>query len=436
MLSGDNGILQKATDAKTLTERSSVVEQARTDVLGYQVENKGEDLDKTQLKTVLDKYFDGVPDLTDMEKDTILNTELQTLAKYGTHTISVYEIYNGNFKGGAPQVTGNLNANEITGLPNGVVEISKEDVTNSTIKNNDNIRAVITGEVPIPNGFYYVGGTKDEGVVISDSVADSGKGTSHSVAQTLQGNQFVWIPVPVENDFKAYEGYNGSWVFINSIQEPYTNGYSTEVSEFNEMKSSVINNKGFFVARYEASNNNGNIESKQGKSVWNNISWGEILPGEYGSPGTLTDGAVYKAKQMYTENSGYNINSTLIYGIQWDAIMVWIDSAYKTHSCDTTNSYVANSSSKGYYNQSSPAVTGSSDIYAVKNIYDLAGNVMEWTMEMNRGDYGMVERVSRGGAYYTNVNKGYSASCRYGNSSMSRSDIFRFSNYFIFINMI
>ena len=98
MLSGDNGILQKATDAKTLTERSSVVEQARADVLGYQAENKGGDLDKTQLKTVLDKYFDGVPDLTDMQKDAILNTQLNTLAKYGIHSIAVYEIYNGNLK--------------------------------------------------------------------------------------------------------------------------------------------------------------------------------------------------------------------------------------------------------------------------------------------------------------------------------------------------
>ncbi|MBR0427977.1 MAG: hypothetical protein IJK18_07260 [Clostridia bacterium] len=75
-----------------------MIEQARTDVLGYQAENKGGDLDKTQLKNVLDKYFDEVPDLTDMEKDAILHTELNTLAKYGTHTIAVYEIYNGNIK--------------------------------------------------------------------------------------------------------------------------------------------------------------------------------------------------------------------------------------------------------------------------------------------------------------------------------------------------
>ena len=99
MLSGDNSILQKAAEAKTLTERAKIIEQARTDILGFQAENRGRDIDKTQLKTVLDKYFDGVPDLTDMEKDAILNTQLNTLAKYGTHSIAVSEIYNGSING-------------------------------------------------------------------------------------------------------------------------------------------------------------------------------------------------------------------------------------------------------------------------------------------------------------------------------------------------
>ena len=97
MLSGDNSILQKATDAKTFTSRASVVEQARTDILGYQAENKGTDLQKSQLQTVLEKYFKEVPDLENMSDTEILNKELETIAEYGTHTITVKEIFNGNF---------------------------------------------------------------------------------------------------------------------------------------------------------------------------------------------------------------------------------------------------------------------------------------------------------------------------------------------------
>jgi len=98
MLAGDNGILTKATDAKTYTERANVIEQAQTDILGYQAENKSGDLEKSQLKSVLDTYFRDVPDLTDMEKTAILNIELKTLEKYGNHTIKVSEIYDGAFK--------------------------------------------------------------------------------------------------------------------------------------------------------------------------------------------------------------------------------------------------------------------------------------------------------------------------------------------------
>ena len=94
MLSGDNSILQKATDAKTYTERASVIEQAQTDVLGYQAENKGGDLEKSQLKTVLDRYFKDVPDELP-DGDNLLNLELNTLDKYGKHTITISEIYKG-----------------------------------------------------------------------------------------------------------------------------------------------------------------------------------------------------------------------------------------------------------------------------------------------------------------------------------------------------
>ena len=98
---------------------------------------------------------------------------------------------------------------------------------------------------------------------------------------------------------------------------------------------------------------------------------------------------------MYADKEKYGVTSTLIYGVQWDAIMAWLDPAYTTGTCDTENSFVANSTGKGYYGQSSPTTTGSDANYAVKNIYDLAGNVYEWTMEA----YGSTYRVFRGGCY-------------------------------------
>ena len=247
--------------------------------------------------------------------------------------------------------------------------------------------------VLIPEGFYYVGGTKEEGIVISDDPDDEGKGTSHEVAQTLQGNQFVWVPVEVDEDFKTYEGYqNGSLQSRKSnCEEPYSGGYETEQDEYYAMKTSVLRYNGFYVGRYEAGTTassgtgiRGNLVVKQGANVYNNIKWGNSMT-------DATGGAVELAKNFDTERGYTSVTSTLIYGVQWDAIMAWIDPAYKTGSC-AEDSFVRDSTGKGYYNQSSPTVTGASESYTVKNIYDLAGNCYEWTMESYDTNY----RVIRG----------------------------------------
>lgn len=79
--------------------------------------------------------------------------------------------------------------------------------------------------------------------------------------------------------------------------------------------------------------------------------------------------------------------------------MQFIDPEYKNEdgTLYEKNSFVANSTGKGNYvanysETGSLAQTGSSSDYAVKNIYDLAGNVCEWTME----SYDTYDRVNRG----------------------------------------
>ena len=243
--------------------------------------------------------------------------------------------------------------------------------------------------VTIPDGFYYVGGTKSEGIVISDKEDDAGRGTGHEVAKTLVGNQFVWIPVEDDSLFNRYSGYaNGSNQnsdLTTTFTEPYANGYSTEASEYDAMKASVLANDGFYVGRYEAGTTNSARSSssgitdavtiKQGQYVYNYVGWSNSndMTNELG-------GAVELSKNFDTVNGYTSVTSTLIYGVQWDAIMNFIDPAYATGSC-AEDSFVRDSSGKGWYDQSDPTTTGSNENYAVKNIYDLGGNVYEWTME-------------------------------------------------------
>ena len=272
----------------------------------------------------------------------------------------------------------------------------------------------IVDTVPIPDGFYYAGGSKDTGLVISDDpddeIAWNAATSTQPVSKELEGNQFVWVPVEKPDLFQRYDGYwnNGSGTTLQGVkdmcQEPASNAAGWETTEYETMQTSVINNKGFYVARYEASEGTGEsagkVQSKAGAMPWVNIPWGTSMT-EVGN-----SGAVYRAQNMYND-SEHAVTSTLIYGVQWDAIMNFIDSNY-SNGDGTCNSFVSNSTGQGNYNEGENTNSwknnltscGSSDDYRVKNIYDLAGNVFEWTMEV----YSTDRRVYRGGYF------GYSGS--------------------------
>ena len=81
-----------------------------------------------------------------------------------------------------------------------------------------------------------------------------------------------------------------------------------------------------------------------------------------------------------------SVVSTLCYGVQWDAALQFIatNEEYKD--------YPTNSTGKGNYTENL-LKTGSSNDYELNNIYDMAGNFWEWTMEASSIDF----RVPRGG---------------------------------------
>ena len=256
----------------------------------------------------------------------------------------------------------------------------------------------IVDTVPIPDGFYYAGGSKDTGLVISDDsndeIAWNAATSTQPVSKELEGNQFVWVPVEKPDLFQRYDGYwnNGSGTTLQGAkdmcQEPASNAASWETTEYEAMQTSVINNKGFYVARYEASEgtgeSTGKVQSKAGAMPWVDIPWGTSMT-EVGN-----SGAVYRAQNMYND-SEHAVTSTLIYGVQWDAIMNFIDSNYSKEN-GTCNSFVSDSTDRGWYEQTSATNCG---YYQEKNIYDLAGNVFEWTMEA----VSTALRVYRGGSF-------------------------------------
>ncbi len=261
-----------------------------------------------------------------------------------------------------------------------VIKCSLGDASESYL--DDSIIDMISG-VPIPKGFVasQVTGenTKSSGLVIYEGTEPVTNENVATVRKTR--NQFVWVPVEDFSQFKR-ESFS-STELSNLYTEPYSGANQEEINEYNQMIESVKKYGGFYIGRYETSDDeSGKAQSKKGQTPLSNIKWGNSMT-------DLTGGAVEKARTLYSD-SKFGTVSTLIYGVQWDATIRWLEINYPGISKD--------SSSYGNYSTSYPLKTGVNEQYKTNNIYDLAGNMAEWTMET----YNSVSRVARGG-YCNNI---------------------------------
>ena len=278
------------------------------------------------------------------------------------------------------------------------------------------------GTVPLPNGFYYVGGDISTGLVISDK-----QGDTMSASGVNMGNQFVWIPVSSEDDLTrtnfdtngqptTEEPTDEKNYSVTDCSEPRIDGYATEASEYTTMKMQVLKYGGFYIGRYEAGVNsttlrtkvttNQTVVCKKGVAPYNYVPWGKNLndvntafvPGANNPDKVNTNGAVYLAKSMYSSSS--SVTSTLVYGCQWDAMC----------------RYIGDSQRRALINYD-VQLTGSYNTDVSKNIYDLAENCFEWTMEAT--DTG--NRVMRGGSYGTDdsINYRFSRNSSWSNDGIS-----------------
>ena len=222
------------------------------------------------------------------------------------------------------------------------------------------------------------------------------------------GDEYVWIKVPfdvlknipiqeidleganvgetdilnackdVEDALKEYtkdyreDGYEDKWYNGCGID----NATQYAKLKYNMLKS-IKENGGFYVGRYEAGKNDSNeLVCQRGNNVYNHI-------------------IVSRAQELASSKTKDNYKTTLMFGVQWDLICKFIEetgakSQYeiKTNSASWGN--YKDSSIDYYYNntkRNKPSgtqnliPTGSSEQTKVLNIYDLAGNVMEFTLE-------------------------------------------------------
>ena len=195
--------------------------------------------------------------------------------------------------------------------------------------------------------------------------------------------------------------------------------------EYKAMIKSVSKYGGFYIGRYELSGTVTEPTEKPGKTL------------------TKTDWYnLYNACSSSKLQASDKVKTQMIWGCQWDVTMNWlISSGAKTsdevnknsstwgnyRNYNTANNYTEGTA--GYEkNAGSQQNTGSSENWKANNIYDLAGNVEEWTQEA----YDTLYRANRGGTY-NNVGSNIPASVRYNGGYSPDNSAYgygRFSSHF------
>ena len=290
------------------------------------------------------------------------------------------------------------------------------------LANNDNIKEVREGNIPIPEGYNYIKGDKIGGAVITDAAT--------GVEKT--GNEFVWVPVDKISKMASTDiggtDANGNTNYRGVLYDWYTDatgntefdwsadptGYREPANldssndsksknsswtstlyqeEYNKMIKSVSQYGGFYVGRYEMSLNSEtkNAESKYGATSVTAESANQWY-GLYNKAKTYAP----EKNSDNTENASQKVVSSMIWGSQYDTMMNWM----KGNNINVTSSSPTDLSI-GTTSKNTTRVTGGANNGQtvskdkLSNIYDLLGNIREWTQEAISTAY----RISRGGYY-------------------------------------
>ena len=95
MITGDNGILKRATEAKEKSERLEIIETAQIDIAGKQIQNDGSLSEEELVEILTSSEYNTKGTLSDNGEESVLDKILTS--SDGQYQIPVSEIYNGPF---------------------------------------------------------------------------------------------------------------------------------------------------------------------------------------------------------------------------------------------------------------------------------------------------------------------------------------------------
>ena len=478
---GDNGIIKKANQAASVTKEAEVKEAINRTILEFYLTNDYETLEDFLKAKVTEGKIDSVtknadgtltvkkgeysvtvenktnfsggsgsggstggetqtPEITIGEAKVVANSD-----GTGSAITDVASVYLGNtlyitfvhsITGGTTTVDKTIpyavtkNGTytfTVTGTVNGKSYTKNVSVTVKQFKDvyeymQTNTKVTYSdGEVWVPEGFKVAGdsaSTVQGGVVIEDK----------------DRNQFVWVPVATIADYKrtAYStnvATEETDTATNSIKINYSSSknseYFTEALPEDE-KTSVERYKGFYIGRYEAGDKE-NTEAKTLRSS-NDVTKTVTIKANQAPYNNVTKTQAISLAEGFATKQGYKAKTKLVSSYAWDttiAFMQKVNSDYGSSSeegnyKDTTFSYTDITGARQTKAKNSNVLVPTGQTTPVCNIYDMGGNVFEWTTEScSNTDYPCAGRGGYCSIGFANDPAGYRFSrsgSGYGNS--------------------
>ena len=270
---------------------------------------------------------------------------------------------------------------------NTATTIADAIVQNKRFALNTKIRDDLNNEVTIPQGFKVA---SDSATKVEDGI----------VIEDKNKNQFVWIPVGIIHTSigdktinytrKAYcnniatgeidEGTNSEKIkYSNS-----NNNYYTEKMSIDEIES-VNKNMGYYIGRFEAGDAD-SLEFRNSETDGTITIKKDSIPYNY----ITQEEAKTKAEEMSTVQEYQSSFTKLVSSYAWDTAISFIQ---------IKNGNYESSSMQGNYSNTDygEGLIKTGQTTAVSNIYDMGGNLWEYTTE--KSSRNATPYVRRGGDY-------------------------------------
>ena len=368
MLTGQNGILTQAQNAKTTTANKSAEEKVKLAVMGARADDGT--LTVGKLRTELANY--GVT----VEGDTFPVTATVDGKSFTVDANGNVTVSGSSTEQNPPAPTGNGTLGTVTG----------SETKNTTVKDS------LGNQVVVPAGFKVV--NKDanvtDGIVVED--------VSHSATA---GSQFVWIPVgEVIKDSAGNKetitlgrydfddkgnatAYSGSYTEDTAANHKYKNTIAKDIEDFKNKVNNITH--GYYIGRYESRKNGTQVTVKASDTVYNNIT----------QPNAAT-----LSRGMYSDS---NFESDLMNSYAWDTAIVFLQKFDNRANKASLKPYSRqNSLNDSLASQGTNNLSDASKQDVVCNVYDMASNCWEWTTETYSDPKGPCTR--RGGSYFSSKN--------------------------------